>query len=466
MLDLFPFQERAVASVLNRWANEAKGGCLVAPTAAGKTAIAAGVARVGLSYGKRGLLLTHTRDLVVQSARALARYLDIPVGIVMAGHPTTESPLQVASLQTLIERGVRPPADFVFHDECHHMAATEFGAVAHDYRGALQLGMTATPERSDGLPLGDRYRWLVVAADYSELLALGRLVPCHVYRPQGLLKGLADDPVSAYLQWGQGRSGFVYVKTVPEARALALAFTARGIPAACVDFESPDRDERIADLREGRLRLLVNVYTLTEGVDVPSASLCMLARGVGHVSIFLQMVGRVLRAHPGKTDALVLDLPGVTHDFGLPTEDRDYALTGDGIRRRIGAPPVKVCQKCGLSFLAQTECPRCGFRLPEKKVRVYGVPLTLAEASAMPEETKRDEWARIQATAAARGYSDAWAIRVYREKFGERPVRFSEERRMAEYQALKAKAVEMGYSVGWAAYRYKATYGAMPPRQW
>src|SRR6185436_16198820 len=426
----------------------------------------AGLIRKALSYGKRSLFLTHTRDLVEQSARALHSYLGEPVGIVMAGHRPSEAMVQVASLQTLIERSSRPPADVVFHDECHHMLAREFGQVAADYRGALQLGMTATPERADGLPLGDRYRWLIVAASYSELLGLGRLVPARVYRPQGLLKGLADDPVSAYLQWGEGRSGFVYVKTVAEARTLADTFTLRGVPAACVDFESPDRDERINDLRDGRRRLLVNVYTLTEGVDVPSASLCILARGVGHVSIFLQMVGRVLRSAPGKTDAIVLDLPGVTHDYGLPTEDRDYALTGDGIRRRIGAPPVKCCQKCGLSFLAQTECPRCGFRLPEKKVRIYGVPLSPAEAQALPDDVKRDEWARLQATAASRGYSDAWAIRVYREKFGERPVRFSEERRQAEYQALKAKAAELGYSPGWAAYRYKATYGAMPPRAW
>jgi len=178
-------------------------------------------------------------------------------------------------------------------------------------------------------------------------------------------------------------------------------------------------------------------------------------------------VGRVLRPYPGKTDALVLDLPGMTHEFGLPTEDRDYSLSGEGIRRKLGAPAVKVCQKCGLSFLAIPSCPRCGFRVPDKKQRVYGVKLHEAGSETKyTEQQKLYYWSKLQATAVVKGYSDTWATKVYREKFGERPVKFSDERRQAEYEALKTKAVELGYDPGWAKHRYKATYGAYPPRAW
>lgn len=439
----------------------------MSPTGSGKTEMAAMLIAEGLCYGKSSLFFTHTRDLVEQTQARLRTRLGVPVGAVMAGKPVTEARVQVCSLQTLVEREVRPPGDIVFQDEAHHMAAREWEAVLESYRGKFWLGMTATPQRGDGLPLGGLYRWLTVAASYSELLAASHLVPARVYRPTGLLKGLADDPVSAYLQWGEGRSGFVYVKTVTEARTLAERFTVRGIPAACIDFESTDRKELIERLRSGELRLLVNVYTLTEGVDVPSASLCILARGVGNVGTFLQMAGRVLRPAPGKVDAVILDLPGVTHDFGLPTEDREYSLSGEGIRRFAGVGPVKVCQKCGLSFPSSVECPRCGFRLPEKPTRVYGVELTEARSqTSASEEEKRREWARLQALATDRGYSDAWAMTVYKSKFGERGVKFSDERRKAEYEALKSRAAELGYKPGWAMMRYKATYGTMPPRQW
>jgi superfamily II DNA or RNA helicase len=465
-MPLRDYQQRAVQQVLHKWANKAKEGLLVMPTGSGKTETGAAIIGEALKYGKRVLWTTHTDELVDQSHTRLHRALGVPVGVVAAGYRPTEAMVQVASIQTLVARETRPPADVVIPDEAHHMMASKWGEVLHHYRGKLLLGLTATPERADGLPLGDIFRWLYAGAEYSQLLAAGHLVPCRVFRPQGLLKGLADDPVSAYLQWGEGRSGFVYVKTVADARRIAEDFCKRGIPALAVDFESPDRDERIAALRDGSVRLLVNVYTLTEGVDVPQASLCMLARGVGHISIFLQMVGRVLRPAPGKTDAIVLDLPGMTHEYGLPTEDRVYSLSGEGIRRKLGAPAVKVCQKCGLSFLTEVACPRCGFRMPEKKVRVYGVQMTEAQASNVPEEVKRDEWARLQARAAAGGFSDAWALKVYREKFGERPVKFSDERRQAEYGALKEKALELGYNQGWAKFRYKATYGSFPPKAW
>lgn len=465
-MPLREYQRRAVEAVLHKWANEAREGLLVMPTGSGKTETGAAVIGEALKFGKRCMWTTHTQELVEQSQARLHRSLGVPVGIVAAGYRPTDAMVQVASIQTLVARGCRPDAQVVIPDEAHHMMASKWNEVLHHYRGAFLLGLTATPERADGLPMGDIFKWLYPGVDYSTLLAESNLVPCRVFRPQGLLKGLADDPVSAYLQWGEGRSGFVYVRTVPEARRLADEFCKKGIPALAVDFESPDRDGRIAALRNGEVKLLVNVYTLTEGVDVPQASLCMLARGVGHISIFLQMVGRVLRPAPGKVDAIVLDLPGMTHDFGLPTEDREYSLTGEGIRRKLGAPAVKVCQKCGLSFISIAVCPRCGFRAPEKKVRVYGVPMTQAEAQQVPEATKLEEWSRIQAIAAAKGFSDAWAMRVYREKFGERPVKFSDERRQAEYAALKEKAVQLGYAPGWARFRYKATYGAFPPRAW
>ena len=45
--------------------------------------------------------------------------------------------------------------------------------------------------------------------------------------------------------------------------------------------DAEQRERSIAALAIGDVKILVNVNTLTEGVDVPAASLCLLARGVG-----------------------------------------------------------------------------------------------------------------------------------------------------------------------------------------
>ena len=88
----------------------------------------------------------------------------------MAGEPYEPLlPVQVASVQTLFERGIRresiamPPADLVFVDEAHHAPAATYRKIGEAYPEAHALGVTATPERGDGRGLGDDYEVLVEA---------------------------------------------------------------------------------------------------------------------------------------------------------------------------------------------------------------------------------------------------------------------------------------------------------------
>jgi hypothetical protein len=90
------------------------------------------------------------------------------------------------------------------------------------------------------------------------------------------------------------------------------------------------------DLEQGVLRVVVNVGVLTEGVDVPHVSCVVLARPCTHASTYVQIVGRVLRAAPGKTEGTLIDLVGASHKHGLPAADREHSLTGKGIELRRG----------------------------------------------------------------------------------------------------------------------------------
>lgn len=467
-----PYQEITVRKA--EWAlRGGKRTLIVAPTGAGKTCIGAMLAR--RDPGRVGWL-THTKDLIEQTSDKLRSY-GLDVGIVAAGRdPRPFARVQVASIQTLVERETELAVDMLVLDECHHFLAIEWRAAMERCQARRLLGLTATPERGDGRALGDIFDELIVAAHYSELIHAGYLVPLRVLRPaRELERGLARKVIQAYQENGEARPGFAFVRSIKEANERAEEACAAGIPSAVVEAGTSveERRTRLGGLRVGDLRLLWNVHALTEGVDVPSASLCAIARNMGHVSVMLQAAGRVLRAHPGKTDALMLDLPGITHRHGLPTEDREYSLHGQGIRRTEKGMSLRLCVFCGMTSESGGPCPRCGVTAEPKKTRamkIYNEELRAVFAGgSTPDWAMRAELDRLRVFARSRGYELGWVAKQYELLFGKKPVfgdvADSDEKR-AQYEKLVIQARAMGYHVGWASHRYKVQFGTFPPRAW
>lgn len=448
----------------------------MAPTGAGKTIM--GAAAALLEEGTT-LWVVHTQDLVEQSAAKL-RAAGMRVGVIAAGYaPDPFARVQVASIQTLLARDIELKSyDLVILDEAHHYLAEAWRATWEKAHAKRLLGLTATPERGDGRALGDIFDELIVAAHYSELTRDGYLVPLRILRPSRELdKGVARKPLDAYQRHGEGRSGFVYLKSVEEARAFAVEASSAAIPSAEIDFQTPEvmRRHRLNAFANGGLRLLSNQNVLTEGVDIPHASICVFGRGAGHLSILMQSAGRVLRPNTGKTDALLLDLPGLTHREGwIPTEDKEYSLHGRGIKKSASAPGLHVCMQCGACYESgRGKCPRCGDE-PEKKLakpqRIYNEELRPVFAgSSTPEWAKKSELERLRAVARDKGLGVNWVAREYAALFGEKPagsnLADAAEQR-AEYMRLSKQAKERGYNAGWAAHRYHALFGAFPPRSW
>lgn len=445
----------------------------MAPTGAGKTEMGAQAVRRALDRVRQVVWLTHTQDLVRQTAARLSR-AGFRVGVVMAGEAVSPfASVQVASVQTLIARrdvgSLR--CDVLVIDEAHHWAADEFKAAADALGAQRVLGLTATPERGDGRPLGDVFEELVVACHYSELVGSGVLTPVRILRPsQELESAVAQDPVEAYLAKGEKRSGFVFCRNIEEARALAARFTAAGVPSECVDAET-EKEQRAASLARlvsGQTKLLTNVYALTEGVDVPSASICILARGIGHVSTYLQICGRGLRAHEGKEDFLLLDLPGVSHRFGAPIEDRDYSLSGEGIKRKAEAA-LRVCLHCGYTYESGDACPRCHQKNPQtaaekKAIRNARKELVETRHAETPSWQKKAEFMRLQATARNMGHKPGWVIQTFVRMFGHPPewkLEVPREERKKQWERLQAT-----HPPGRAGWIYRQMFGQHPPAEW
>jgi superfamily II DNA or RNA helicase len=380
--------------------------CLVMPTGSGKTRTGAEVVRAGVAKGKRWLWLAHRTELVGQACAALhGQGLDVGAVAASSAWPANPSaPVQVASIQTLLAREHRPPADGIVWDECHHASegAPEWASLIQAYHGVRMLGLTATPERADGAGLAPLFDRIVVGVSVRQLTAEEHLVPCEVVRPGTWLKAkrmkgnpLAKDPLDAYLEHARGQQGLLFALTVDEAEAYAERFTAAGYRSAAVSERTP-RDKRAAILeafRSGGVRVLCNVYIFTEGTDLTMAQCCILARGASTAGTYLQMVGRVLRPHAGKSKAMLLDLQGVSHVWGMPEDERVYKLEGRG----ISTTEVALCKVCKAILQGGAyPCAACGYS-PEEEERERGTteitqdPLVKYARMIAQGETQRKE---------------------------------------------------------------------------
>ena len=379
--------------------------------------------------------------------------------------------LEVAGTHTYVANG------FVVHN-CHHYSADDWRTVLDAYPGVKLLGLTATPERRDGKPLGDIFDQLVVAARYPDLVEAGHLTDCRAFIPPGELGtgALALDPLVAYERHTPGERAFLFAPSVAQAATYAERFTAAGHPARAITERTSKRDraEWLEAFAAGELRVLANVYTLTEGVDIPAASVAILARRIVHVSMYLQIAGRILRPHPSKQRATLLDLTGATIEHGLPTEDRIYSLDGRPIRRCNES--LRQCPQCGAVLEGSpTTCPECGYDFPARKAppppRIYSLELREVYAGkATPTEAKREEFVRLWRLARERGWSLGWVVKEYETLFGQPPLTFTAmmrgEFKREEFDRLTARAAERGYSSGWVAHAYRRTFGAWPPSGW
>lgn len=429
-----PLQAAAIDELRARVRAGARRIVTVAPTGFGKTVVIGAIVAGHLSGSPdtRVLVVVHRRELVRQTVAKLRAAGVDNVDVLQAGSEVqTGARVVVASVQTLVARGDRPPATLVIWDECHHCPAASFREVYGAYSTALHLGFTASPARADGKAIGDMYETMVVGASVGQLTALGLLVPSEVLCLGEPTRDLALDPVAAYQRHTPGRPAVVFATSVAHARALVPQFETIGVRAACIDGEmsADDRDAALARFAAGEVDALCNVFCLVEGWDAPRAEVCILARCPEHVAGYLQMVGRVLRTAPGKRIATVLDLRGAALLHGLPDEQRSWSLTGAACTRTEAMTALQRCKECLAIYRPQRTCPRCGARheVTEKIPRVLRRAEKLQRLNDVPpRERDRAYLRRLVSIAEARmrmprHRAEQWAVTKFEKSFGRKP---------------------------------------------
>jgi superfamily II DNA or RNA helicase len=364
---LWPFQERLIADIQAEVERGNRRILVVSATGSGKTITASALASNAVAEGQRVLFLDHRVELTEQAAAKLFA-AGIDAGIIQAGFRPRPEWVQVASVQTLHARAVRgramkaPDADLVIVDEAHHVRARTYERILDLYPRAVVIGLTATPCRGDGRGLGNSFDVIVEAPQIAERITGGYLVPARIYAPEApdltgvrIERGdyregdlaesmdkpqLVGDIVEHWLRLAARRRTVVFATGVGHSVHLRDEFRRSGVVAEHIDGNTP-ADERKAILKRlatGEVEVICNCAVLTEGFDCPDMGALVLARPTKSLGLFRQMVGRVLRAAPGKTDAIILDHAGAVYEHGLP----------DGAERRArghqvsGVGPARV----------------------------------------------------------------------------------------------------------------------------
>lgn len=364
-MELRPHQQQAYRSVFTSLKSGSSRHLVVLPTGAGKTVV---ICHVIKKHGGRALVLAHRDELLTQIYETVRKVIPrASVGFVKAGVDESDRDVVIASVQSLSRLGrlTMLAKDFrtIVIDEAHHaLAPTYQRIIGHFSKSSpLILGVTATPFRAGnkgmnevfytifdkiGIEEGIRDGWLsdiegkliclknadfgslhVKKGDYdlSELEAIMRAANWHEYVGR------------AYYEHARSRKTLIFVSSVAMAHQLADHIRATGnakIEAVDGAMSMERRRDIVARLASGRLDAVVNCSVFTEGFDDPSISCIVMARPTRSRGLYIQCIGRGLRALKGKSDCLVLDIVGATqrHDLvGLATL-ANVRMMGNGER--------------------------------------------------------------------------------------------------------------------------------------
>jgi superfamily II DNA or RNA helicase/HKD family nuclease len=366
-----PFQERLLELIeLSRQRGHHRN-LLVAATGTGKTVMAAlDYATLRSKLPRARLLFIAHREEILDQSLATFRYAlrDASFGEKwVGGSRPTRFEHVFASIQSLhaSDLAALPPDHFdvVIVDEFHHAAASSYERVLNHVVPRELLGLTATPERSDGLSImhwfddriGAELRlWEAIDQQHlTPFLYFGihdgldlRQIPwrrgrgydidalSNAYTSSDAWARLVVHQLAEHCEVSSLRAlGFCV--SVQHAHFMAHHFNRHGIAAVAVSADTPraEREGALRDLADGRVRIVFSVDLFNEGVDIPAVDTVLMLRPTESPTLFLQQLGRGLRKASGKTSCTVLDFVGL-HRKEFRFDRRYRALLG-GTRRDI-----------------------------------------------------------------------------------------------------------------------------------
>jgi superfamily II DNA or RNA helicase/diadenosine tetraphosphate (Ap4A) HIT family hydrolase/HKD family nuclease len=361
-----PIQAEALVELNDSRKAGNRAGLVVMATGLGKTWLAA-FDSVGFD---RVLFVAHREEILNQALNTFRKIRpDANLGLYMGGQYDTDADVLFASIQTLGRanhlRQFSPERfDYIVVDEFHHAAASTYRRLIDYFEPNFMLGLTATPERTDGGDLlalcGEN---LVFRCDLIDGIERKLLCPFAYFGvpdevdfsnipwrsgrfdPQALEFAVATDKraQNAFEQWqkhGQSRT-LAFCVSKQHADFMADFFGQRGVKTVAVHSgpSSAPRANSLENLERGELQVVFAVDMFNEGVDVPTIDTVMMLRPTESKILWLQQFGRGLRSAAGKSRLNVIDYIG-NHKTFLKVPALLFPNVGDHVgevRRALAA---------------------------------------------------------------------------------------------------------------------------------
>ena len=426
---------------------------------AGKTVVAAEIARSSVSNLKKVLFLVPRRQLAYQAVQTFTSY-GINTGLIMAGERPFGMPLlQVGSFDTITSRvssGAMqlPAADVVMVDEAHACFSQARLELLKHY--PLVIGITATPALANGKGMGAFYTDIVEGLSMYDMVEQGYLVPMKYYgadAPDLALvklnadgdyqeKGLAeatDKPeligsiYTNYKRIAGDRTTLIFAVNCKHAQHIHDEFMRHGVTSEYIDGSTPteEREAIKARVMSGKSKVIVNIGVMAFGTDWPIISCVIIARVTRNISSWIQMIGRGSRLYPDKKDCLVIyhgdnfdDLGRIDDPIEWTLDDKSTIRERKEAAKKAAKEPKDIKCKCGYVFRASRVCPSCGLAMIQKgeAIPFHEAELKELVAPKKPAPAVKADWyAQFLYISRSKGYKDGWAANKFMEKFSEWP---------------------------------------------
>ena len=313
-------------------------------TGVGKTITAATDAK---AVGGRTLFLVNALKLASQAKDTFAKvWPEATLGEYTGSQKDISQTVIFATVQSIskdLEKFSPTDFDYLIVDECHHAAANTYQKIFTYFHPKFILGLTATPERSDGEDMLELFQNVAHKMDLKTAVERGVLVPIRCirvktnidltdvringikYNSQDLESKLFIPErnqliVDTYLKYVNGKKTVIFCASVDHAAEIAKLLRDSGVKAEAVSGRDrvEVREKILKDYETGSTNVLCACDLLNEGWDSPHTTVLFMARPTMSKTIYLQQLGRGTRRCPGKEDLLVVDFVDNANMFNMP----------------------------------------------------------------------------------------------------------------------------------------------------
>lgn len=332
-------------------------GLVLSATGSGKTILAA--LDVKQFDAKRLLFIIHRSNVAMAAKNTFERIIpNKSFGIYNGESKEVDSDYVFATIQTLVnnlDTFKEHEFDYIIIDEVHHGGAKSYLQVINHFKPKFMLGLTATPERSDGFNIFELFDYNI-AYEYHLREAMNDqiLCPFHYFgvtditvdgeliTEESTINQLTSESrvthiiekVKLYGYPKELAKGLIFVSNVNEAKILCEKLNVRNYRCTYLSSEhsTNDRLRTIGKLENGELEYIITVDIFNEGIDIPCVNQVLLLRPTESQIVYLQQIGRGLRKFEDKEFVIILDFIGnYKNNFLIPaaisnnrTMDRDY----------------------------------------------------------------------------------------------------------------------------------------------